>query len=66
MHLHDLQVAEELKSTLQRGGKIFCHDGNRCQEQLQTVRVLPILVLDFLDSGKLDVVGLRNSESRYR
>ena len=64
MTLPDLQVAKELQSALQWGRGIFRHDGNRCQKQLQTVRILPVLVLDLLDSGKLDIVGLQKSESK--
>ena len=64
MTLPDLQVAKELHSALQWGRDIFRHDGNRCQKQLQTLCILPVLVLDLLDSGKLDIVGLQYSESK--
>lgn len=54
-----LQVLEKLERPLERGRQFLGDDGVVRQPQLQSPRVLAILLVDFLDDRKLDVVGLK-------
>lgn len=55
----NLEILEKLERSLERRRQLLGDAGVVCQSQLQSSRVLAILLVDFLDDRKLEVVGLK-------
>ena len=55
----NLQILEKLQAALERVGELLRDDGCVCQAQLQAMSVLSVLLVNFLDDRKLEVVRLQ-------